>query len=352
VKGRPPMMAVPGPLHLQRVSLRVAGITVLISCVLTLWTAARGQPLWVMGAMALLPWLPVFLVEYIWKYEHYGAYAVFMAITLLQVGHFAEHSVQLLQLFLTHDINQSHGVFGPFDQEIMHLFMDSSIWVALCWLVYKFGSHNKWLWIAWLASSLHETEHLFLGWVYLLDNSFYRQGGSNGILALGGMIGGPLARPYLHWLYNFAVVVPILIAFWDQTQHAYDHFLARVLPDVGEKEMLRASAALHRLIVPAGTIVLQEGEVAARLYLVTEGEVEVIDSGGDIVQHLGPGQSFGELGLLANQPYPASVRTTRRTELMELDRPALLQLFKRSPAALSDFQAALDVEESNLRLIR
>ena len=38
----------------------------------------------------------------------------------------------------------------------------------------------------------------------------------------GGLIGSPLARPYLHFAYNFIVVVPMVCALVDQTKHVID----------------------------------------------------------------------------------------------------------------------------------
>jgi hypothetical protein len=35
-----------------------------------------------------------------------------------------------------------------------------------------------------------------------------------------GVIGSPLARPYLHFAYNFLVILPMGLAFWDETQRA------------------------------------------------------------------------------------------------------------------------------------
>jgi hypothetical protein len=35
-----------------------------------------------------------------------------------------------------------------------------------------------------------------------------------------GVIGSPLARPYLHFAYNFLVVLPMVLAFWDETRRA------------------------------------------------------------------------------------------------------------------------------------
>ena len=38
----------------------------------------------------------------------------------------------------------------------------------------------------------------------------------------GGETGSPLARPYLHFAYNFLVVVPTVCAFLDQTKFVRD----------------------------------------------------------------------------------------------------------------------------------
>ena len=41
----------------------------------------------------------------------------------------------------------------------------------------------------------------------------------------GGLIGSPVARPYLHFAYNFLVVVPMVLAFLDQTTTIVDRSL-------------------------------------------------------------------------------------------------------------------------------
>jgi hypothetical protein len=48
--------------------------------------------------------------------------------------------------------------------------------------------------------------------------TFYAAGGFEGIMGYDGVIGSPLARPYLHFAYNFLVIVPMALAFWDETK--------------------------------------------------------------------------------------------------------------------------------------
>ena len=138
---------------------------------------------------------------------------------LLQVGHMGEHTVQVTQLVMYGgQLAHSHGIFGQLDFETIHFFWDSSVWLCLGLLLPRFSRGNRWLWIAFAAASVHEVEHLYLFYVYQADPSFYVNAGLAGIMGYDGVIGSPLARPYLHFAYNFVVVLPMVLAFWDQTK--------------------------------------------------------------------------------------------------------------------------------------
>jgi hypothetical protein len=212
----------PTPLRLERVPLRVAWITAAASLTLLLAGALQGYAMWVWVGMGLLPWVPLVAFEAVWKYEHYGLWAVFGVATLLQIGHIGEHTVQVTQLMLYHgQLAQSHGIFGQLDFETVHFFWDSAVWLCLCLLLPRFSRGNRWLWVAFAAASVHEVEHLYLFYVYKTDPTFYVNGGLAGIMGYDGVIGSPLARPYLHFAYNFLVVVPMVLAFWDQSKQVH-----------------------------------------------------------------------------------------------------------------------------------
>jgi hypothetical protein len=206
---------------LQRVPLRVAWISAAASAALLFSAAMQGYAMWVIALFALVPWVPLVALEATWKYERYGAWALFGVIVLLQIGHMGEHTVQVSQLLLYHgQLAQSHGVFGQLDFETVHFVWDSAIWLSLGLLLRSFGMRNPWLWVAFAAASLHEVEHGYLFWLYQAHPAFYADGGFEGIMGNGGVIGSPLARPYLHFAYNFIVVVPMTMAFWDETRRA------------------------------------------------------------------------------------------------------------------------------------
>lgn len=206
----------------ELVPTRVIVVTAFVALGMVVGAALMAWPSWAIVSAAVIPWIPLFFIEGIRKYQHYGLYAVFGAITLLQIGHLGEHSVQVGQVFMTNgDLARSHGVFGQLDFETVHFTWDSIVWLGLGVLLARFGGTNKWLWLSFAAASLHEIEHLYLFFVYRVDPAFYAGGGLTGIMGVGGVVGSPLARPYLHFGYNVLVIVPLIFAFWDQTVRVY-----------------------------------------------------------------------------------------------------------------------------------
>jgi CRP-like cAMP-binding protein/cytochrome P450 len=97
----------------------------------------------------------------------------------------------------------------------------------------------------------------------------------------------------------------------------------RVLADVVSQGVVK--------VYPAGRTIIRQGEIADRFFIVVKGEVEVeVTSSPDarprIVNRLGPADYFGEIGLLTGATRNATVRTTRETELMELDRDSFMTM--------------------------
>lgn len=96
-----------------------------------------------------------------------------------------------------------------------------------------------------------------------------------------------------------------------------------------------ASAALETLAhraepvsVPAGSVVVREGETSDRFYVIVSGAVEVTQADGRqgerVLRTEGPGDFFGEIGLLRDVPRTATVTAVTDTELLALDRADFL----------------------------
>jgi len=209
-------------IFLREVPASTLRATALISLLVVAGSTLMSFPLWIVALIGLMPWFPLIYSEVIWQYRHYGLYALLSALTLLQLGHVGEHVTQLLQLFFTNgNLAHSKGVFGALNIEVVHVIWTVGIWLGIAMLLGKF-SENRWLWVAFIVASVHAVEHLFLFSVYAFDHSYYLAGGINGILGKGGLLSFVLDRPYLHFGYNLIEVIPLVLAYWDQTQKIYE----------------------------------------------------------------------------------------------------------------------------------
>ncbi len=210
----------------EGVSLEVVLITAFISYVLQINAIISGEPLYLIAFYTLLPWIPLAMFEGVWKVKNYSMIALLGLFTVLQIGHFAEHLIQVIQLnmldgtvacpppvdtvdnarravemglrdatldptyysverivkpgpdglpLLDANGQQMTGpaacaIFGQLDLEIVHL-----VWELLGYfgtaLVLLFFPRNIWLFIALLALSWHALEHLTITYFYYFDQA-------------------------------------------------------------------------------------------------------------------------------------------------------------------------------------
>jgi Cyclic nucleotide-binding domain len=348
-------ITIPSSITLQRVPISVVLLTMVASGIGIGWSILLHFPFYGVVGLGLVPWLPLFFFEAAWKYENYGFYAILGAFTFLQIGHLGEHTAQVTQLLIYHgNLAKAHGIFGNLDLELVHFVWDTGVWLGLLLCAYKLGFRNKWILVALLFSSLHEVEHMFLFYINRTNLSFYMHGGASGIMGKHGLIGSPLARPYLHYIYNWFVVTPLVMAFWDESKHAYNVWLAKALPDLTEQERVSVSQHLQRLTANAGDVIVHQGDTADSFYIVGDGEVEVIHEGPGGEQRvatLGPGQFFGEIGLMTGQPRNATVRATKESELLMLTRDDFVMLVMRSQGGVADLDAAMHKRLAELEVL-
>lgn len=94
--------------------------------------------------------------------------------------------------------------------------------------------------------------------------------------------------------------------------------LAGVHPfdDVAPQTLASLSQACHIEHYDRGQSVYAAGEDLSGIYLVRSGEVEVRERGGGVVSRLGPGDVFGERGLLRDGRAATSATATRACELI------------------------------------
>jgi CRP-like cAMP-binding protein len=83
------------------------------------------------------------------------------------------------------------------------------------------------------------------------------------------------------------------------------------------------SRRLAELPVPAGEAVVREGEPGDRLYVIAEGDFDVVSAEGAFPS-LADGEVFGEIALLRDVPRTATVTARTDAVVFALDRDAFL----------------------------
>jgi thioredoxin reductase (NADPH) len=112
--------------------------------------------------------------------------------------------------------------------------------------------------------------------------------------------------------------------------------LERAFPAEPKEAAAEAASKAELLVFAPGDLVLREGDPADRFYMVIKGQAEATQRGPDgsqvVINRIGPGDYFGEIGLLNDAPRKATVRATTSLEVMALDRETFASLMKSSQA--------------------
>lgn len=212
--------------------------------------------------------------------------------------------------------------------------------------------------IAFLAIAVASTGHLILdvARTTILQRvvpDAYR-GRFSGVLMTssgGAEALGTLAVPILAALFGLGVVLPIVgVALFagavlsvvligraaDLDIGPHDAELRRIarLPVFGGLSGARVEGALRQLEpirVSVGDVVIREGDVADRFFVIASGRFEVSQAGGPdgaarVLRTLGRHDVFGERGLLRGQPRTATITALEEGLLFVMDGSAFLAI--------------------------
>ena len=133
-----------------------------------------------------------------------------------------------------------------------------------------------------------------------------------------------------------------------------DRDLARALPRLTAEQIAQLSPKFIRMTYAPGEVIIRQGDLPDRFYIIIRGRAEVWHEGlsgrTHTVEFRAPGDYFGEIGLLHNSPRSATVRATDEgeVEVLALDREAFQELIDESRA--TEAQVALEMTQRLIRL--
>src|SRR5262245_17636409 len=112
------------------------------------------------------------------------------------------------------------------------------------------------------------------------------------------------------------------------------------------QQQQRVAKAMTTRRFDVGTMILRQGTSAVALYVILEGEVEISRSpeeggGCAILARLGPGDIFGEMGLLDDEARSTNVTTVAPTTCALLSRWEFQEELRRTPDIAINLLAAL-----------
>jgi CRP/FNR family transcriptional regulator, cyclic AMP receptor protein len=100
--------------------------------------------------------------------------------------------------------------------------------------------------------------------------------------------------------------------------------------DASDDELRRVAIFAESREVPEGEVVLEEGGFSRELLAIEEGTAEVSREGEKLAD-LGPGDIFGEAGMLDDEMRSATVTATSRLKLISLRHFEVQRLKKDAP---------------------
>jgi CRP/FNR family cyclic AMP-dependent transcriptional regulator len=117
-----------------------------------------------------------------------------------------------------------------------------------------------------------------------------------------------------------------------------------------EEQLGALATMVSRRSAPRGTAIMREGDPTDFLYIVVSGRLKVMMGEADgketILSILGPGEFFGEMGLIDDEPRSASVVTIEPCELLSITK----RDFKKCLA--ENFEMSMAVMRGLVRRLR
>jgi CRP-like cAMP-binding protein len=116
--------------------------------------------------------------------------------------------------------------------------------------------------------------------------------------------------------------------------------------DASDEELRRVVLFAESKEIPEGEVVIEEGAFSRELLAIEDGTAEVTRDG-DHIADLGPGDIFGEAGMLDDQMRSATVTAKSRLKLISLRHFEVQRLKKDAPDVYSRIEQLVQERASS-----
>ncbi|MGZ4332761.1 MAG: cyclic nucleotide-binding domain-containing protein [Gaiellaceae bacterium] len=113
-----------------------------------------------------------------------------------------------------------------------------------------------------------------------------------------------------------------------------------IFSGLSKKELERLGQWTDEISVPAGHELAREGQFAHEFFVIEDGTAEVVQ-GGERIAELGPGDFFGEIGLLETERRTATVVATTPMELIVMFQREFRQMEQEMPPVADRVRSAI-----------
>jgi CRP/FNR family transcriptional regulator, cyclic AMP receptor protein len=103
-----------------------------------------------------------------------------------------------------------------------------------------------------------------------------------------------------------------------------------IFADVPDEDMSVITTFATSEEAPEGATIVKEGDYANAFMAIEEGTAKVT-RGGEQVGELGPGDIFGEIGLIEKEKRTATVEATSRVRMIKIEHWELQRMKKKLP---------------------
>ena len=109
---------------------------------------------------------------------------------------------------------------------------------------------------------------------------------------------------------------------------------------LSRSDLERVARWTDEVSVEKGQRLASEGEFAHEFFVIEDGKAEVVQDGGSIAE-LGPGDFFGEIGLLETERRTASVVATTPMRLIVMFQREFKEMEREMPAVADRIRSAI-----------